>query len=297
MRVLIIENEIYLAGSIASKLADEGYDCEIAPTVAEALKHENFDFILLSTSLQGQDIYPIIEKFKLSIIILLIAYISNDTVSKPISAGASDYIQKPFIMEELLRKMRHFENYKKMQTKILAYENYIEHNLKKFEIPDFDLKKIKLPIMIKSSKSGIVDKFVYAYSKSINQPFVTTCALNNTSLEKTIVSTNKDTILYICNFQFLKQQEKEKVMQLCVRRRAIISTTDFEQTSPFECLELSSAQSSVGFDGILSIDDYLKSIITNYQEHIPDTELAKRLGISRKSLWEKRKKYDIPKRK
>ncbi|EAH5670062.1 hypothetical protein CXE35_07460, partial [Campylobacter jejuni] len=29
----------------------------------------------------------------------------------------------------------------------------------------------------------------------------------------------------------------------------------------------------------------------------PDTDLSKKLGISRKSLWEKRKKYEISKKK
>ena len=64
MKILIVENEIYLAGSMASKLADFGYDCEIAKSVKEALKFENFDVVLLSTTLPGQDFYPVIEKFK-----------------------------------------------------------------------------------------------------------------------------------------------------------------------------------------------------------------------------------------
>ena len=109
MKILIVENEIYLAGSMASKLADFGYDCEIAKSVKEALKFENFDVVLLSTTLPGQDFYPVIEKFKSSIIILLIAYINSDTVLKPIQAGAVDYIQKPFMIEELVRKIKHFE--------------------------------------------------------------------------------------------------------------------------------------------------------------------------------------------
>ena len=46
-----------------------------------------------------------------------------------------------------------------------------------------------------------------------------------------------------------------------------------------------------------SIEDYVKFIVLNYQHKFPDTELSKKLGISRKSLWEKRKKYDIFKTK
>ena len=39
--------------------------------------------------------------------------------------------------------------------------------------------------------------------------------------------------------------------------------------------------------------DYVKFIVLNYQHKFPDTELSKKLGISRKSLWERRKKYGI----
>ena len=48
---------------------------------------------------------------------------------------------------------------------------------------------------------------------------------------------------------------------------------------------------------ILPIEDYVKFIVLNYQSKYPDTELSKKLGISRKSLWEKRKKYGIFKKK
>jgi hypothetical protein len=48
---------------------------------------------------------------------------------------------------------------------------------------------------------------------------------------------------------------------------------------------------------ILPIEDYVRYIVLNYQHKFPDTELSKKLGISRKSLWEKRKKYGIIKKK
>jgi transcriptional regulator of aromatic amino acid metabolism len=50
-------------------------------------------------------------------------------------------------------------------------------------------------------------------------------------------------------------------------------------------------------NSILSVEDYIKYIIKTYESKFPDTELSKRLGISRKSLWEKRKKYGISKKK
>ena len=49
------------------------------------------------------------------------------------------------------------------------------------------------------------------------------------------------------------------------------------------------------FDQKLSIEDYTKSFIIRYQMEYNEQQLADMLGITRKSLWEKRKKWGIPK--
>ena len=48
---------------------------------------------------------------------------------------------------------------------------------------------------------------------------------------------------------------------------------------------------------ILSLEEYLKFAILAHQGEYFDSELASILGISRKSLWEKRKKYGITRKK
>ena len=47
----------------------------------------------------------------------------------------------------------------------------------------------------------------------------------------------------------------------------------------------------------LSLDDYFVSFVKKYQPQYNETELARMLGISRKNLWEKRQRLDIPARK
>jgi biotin operon repressor len=47
----------------------------------------------------------------------------------------------------------------------------------------------------------------------------------------------------------------------------------------------------------MTINDYVKLMVMSFQGKYPDTELSKKLGISRKSLWEKRKKLSIEKKK
>jgi len=57
---------------------------------------------------------------------------------------------------------------------------------------------------------------------------------------------------------------------------------------------LSKFDQNASNDG-LSLDDYLIHFLKN-NEHLTETELAKQLGISRKTLWEKRNRLNIPKK-
>jgi DNA-binding response OmpR family regulator len=127
MRVLIVENELYLAQSIAAKLIDIGYVCEFASTLKEAEREEDFDVVLLSTNISDQNFYPVIEMYKDAIIILMVSYINNDTVSKPLKAGASDYILKPFMIEELIRKIEHFKMFHQLKEENRVLSSYIDY--------------------------------------------------------------------------------------------------------------------------------------------------------------------------
>jgi DNA-binding NtrC family response regulator len=46
----------------------------------------------------------------------------------------------------------------------------------------------------------------------------------------------------------------------------------------------------------LSLDDYFQRFVLDNQDQMSETELAKTLGISRKSLWERRQKLGIPRK-
>lgn len=43
-----------------------------------------------------------------------------------------------------------------------------------------------------------------------------------------------------------------------------------------------------------SLDDYFITFVTQHQDSLSETEIANRLGISRKSLWERRQRFGIP---
>lgn len=48
---------------------------------------------------------------------------------------------------------------------------------------------------------------------------------------------------------------------------------------------------------MMSLEDYFQHFVLSHEDHMSETELAKRLGISRKSLWERRNRLGIPRRK
>ena len=50
-------------------------------------------------------------------------------------------------------------------------------------------------------------------------------------------------------------------------------------------------------DENVSLEDYFQKYVLENQDHMTETDLAQKLGISRKSLWQKRQKLNIPRKK
>jgi DNA-binding NtrC family response regulator len=53
----------------------------------------------------------------------------------------------------------------------------------------------------------------------------------------------------------------------------------------------------VSSQGDLSLEDYFQHFVLENQDRMSETELAQKLGISRKSLWERRQRLGIPRKK
>ncbi|BEK16383.1 TPA: response regulator [Campylobacter jejuni] len=295
MKVLIIENEIYLAQSISIKLSDAGYSCEIINSFDEYNGEKYYDIVLLSTN--TNNFLKAVGQFKYSIIILLISYISTDTVSNPLKLGASDYIQKPFMIEELIRKIKHYQDFRKLSILNKAYQSYIKSRLETIKIPEYNYKKLKLPLILKSNKQSSADAFVFNYANEcdITLSFIDLTSTN--SVEKVMKLPTENNLLFLSNFQALKATEKEKLLDFIQNKNVILHTNSNTDDLKINCINLNDNEKNIDSNEILTIDEYVKYVIINYQNIFPDTDLSKKLGISRKSLWEKRKKYEISKKK
>jgi DNA-binding NtrC family response regulator len=62
-----------------------------------------------------------------------------------------------------------------------------------------------------------------------------------------------------------------------------------------ECLRTNGSFTKQAVEEKLSIEDYTKSFIQHYQNEFNEQQLSEMLGITRKSLWEKRKRWGINK--
>ncbi len=295
MKILIIENEVYLAQSIATKLGELGHTCEMCTSTRDAIGSNNYDVVLLSTNINGQDFNPVIKTFKNSIVILMVSYISNDTVSKPLSAGAKDYILKPFMIEELVRKIDHYQDYEKLKKRNEAYEKYLAHSFSNTK-HEQDLDNVELPLFVSSNFQKYADAFAFEYAQKKNLP-IHFLSLNDPKTLSEIDSLPQNSIIYIIDYQVVKKSDKKRFCDLIKGKKAIIASSDKIEEVAYPVIEIKSESNVFDKGEILPIEDYVKFIVLNYQNKYPDTELSKKLGISRKSLWEKRKKYDIIKKK
>jgi len=294
MKITIIENELYLAQSISTKLNQSGYETEVFSSIKEAMASSSGDAYLLSTNLPGQNFNPLITKYREKIIILMVSYINNDTVAAPLKLGANDYIVKPFMIEELRRKIEHYKEYQTLKKYKNLYKEYSEYLLNDINILN-DIDKVTIPIVIFTNYIKLVDKLAFKYAQKYDRVLIF-IPLGAKNWKDKIDSANRRHILYISELQVLKKAERDQLFKLLDKREFIISTTTDIET-PYNTIEINTDNKLYDQNEILTIDDYVKFIVNSFQYQFPDTELSKKLGISRKSLWEKRKKYGIFKKK
>lgn len=292
--ITIVENEIYLAQSIALKLTDMGYKTEIFTSIDEAIKQGDGDIFILSVDMPQQRIGRVMAKFKSKIIILMTNHSNNDLVYQALNAGANDYIVKPFMIDELHKKIKHYAEYSAIKQSLETYKEYHNYTLENIFIGDH-LKTIKPPMIIQTNYIALIDKLVFAYAEEKSE-LLTFISLGSKTWKEKIKATMQHEFLYLSNLQKLTKKELEKLFQLLEGKQFIISTTEPIESSYTTSIIQTNEK---GFEGneILSIDEYILYIVQRYQYQFPDTVLSKKLGFSRKSLHERRKKYNMYKNK
>ena len=296
MNILIIENEIYLAQKVVSRLLDDGHSCDYieSPNIDNLTKE--YDTILLSTSLPSALCKNIIKRYgETSIILLLVSYISDETVTNPIKDGAKDYIMKPFILDELIRKIYHYKECRSLRRELQTLREYFNFTMADIDTTDVIVPP-SFPIMIESNSQKCADKLVFELARKLDLS-INFISLSTSTWQKQLNAITGKNIIYLTNYHSLKKNMKEHLLKLIEDKNCVISTLEHEDEFPYRKIEFNNEEVLIGNSNIMTINDYVKMMVVTYQNKYPDTELSKKLGISRKSLWEKRKKLDIEKKK
>lgn len=294
MNILIIENEIYLAQKVVSRILDDGHSCDFVEMPNDNLT-KDYDMILLSTSLPSEMVKKTIQKYKKAIIILLVSYISDETVTEPINEGAKDYIMKPFIMDELIRKIYHYKECREMKQELSTLKTYVEFLLEEIDTTDVNIAH-SLPTLIETNSQRCTDKLAFEVSETLKLP-IRFIALTSPTWQKELSTITNKELVYLTDYHTLKKSAKENVCIAIENKNCILSSLEKENDFPFSKLEFLRPDMFMLNNNIMTINDYVKMMVLSFQTKYPDTELSKKLGISRKSLWEKRKKLGIEKKK
>ncbi|MCT7538805.1 DNA-binding response regulator [Aliarcobacter cryaerophilus] len=296
MNILIIENEVYLAQKVVSRLLDDGHNCDFVENVNLENLTKEYDIVLLSTSISSSIVKGVIKKYgQNSIILLLVSYISDETVTNPIKDGAKDYIMKPFLMDELVRKIYHYKECRAIRRELKILKDYFEFTMSDIDIKDV-LVPFSFPLLIETNFQSYADKLVFEIAKKVDLP-IKFISLSSANWQKQITNQFERTIIYLTDYHTLKRNLKDQLIKQILDKKCVICSLESDDEFTHKKVVFNSKNKSLDHSQIMSINDYIKTIVINHQNRYPDTELSKRLGISRKSLWEKRKKLEIDKKK
>jgi DNA-binding response OmpR family regulator len=113
VRILVIEDEKYLADAIARGLARQAYSIDIAYDGLKALELteiNSYDLLILDLSLPGIDGFEICRRIRANDsrigILILTARAGQDDRVAGLDLGADDYLVKPFHFPELIARVR-----------------------------------------------------------------------------------------------------------------------------------------------------------------------------------------------
>jgi two-component system NtrC family response regulator len=147
IRLLIVDDEVEFLDSIAARLEMRDFDVTTATdgeAALDAARHRRFDVALLDLKMPGLDGHEVLDLLKREHrfleVIILTGHGSVGSAVECTKLGAFDYLEKPFDLEMLLRKIQ------------VAYETRLQ---KKFAHDDARLERIAR-IATRESPLGIL---------------------------------------------------------------------------------------------------------------------------------------------
>lgn len=137
--IIIVDNNEALLNMLEAGLSSEGYRCETTTgtdTALELIGERPFDILISDIVMPGLDGFELTERAKKlrpgMAVIIMTGFIDDFSYDKAMEAGASDFIKKPFTLNEMKMRIQHVMLREKLNETSISDELTGLFNLKGF---------------------------------------------------------------------------------------------------------------------------------------------------------------------
>ncbi len=172
MRLLIVEDEKQICDTVAKSLYAAGYEVDTCYDGEEALEcilSENYDLIVLDLNLPGMDGMELLKELRKDTMMkrrFLILSARGQIADKVegLDAGANDYMEKPFHLQELEARIRSLTRRKFVQNDIC-----LECGEIKFDTIKREAYAKGEPVLLTRKENGILEYLLINIGRPVSQ--------------------------------------------------------------------------------------------------------------------------------
>lgn len=112
-RILVMEDDVNIAKGLATVLADEEYEVQVAndgQTALDAFKNQDFDLLIADIRLPDMNGLDVIKQVRRHTpdtkIIVITGFVSTSVAVDAMQSGVTDFLPKPFSENQILKSVR-----------------------------------------------------------------------------------------------------------------------------------------------------------------------------------------------
>jgi DNA-binding NtrC family response regulator len=133
--IIVADDESLARQSVAELLREEGYhvyEAADGQAALQFLEEVDVDLILSDLRMPGVDGLALLQKvrevYPQTMVVLMTAYASVETVVEALRLGAQDYLLKPLLLDDLLHKVRRLLEHKRQVWEIQLLRREVSHH-------------------------------------------------------------------------------------------------------------------------------------------------------------------------
>ncbi len=193
-KILVVDDERDICKALEFLLSREGYGIAVAGSGEEALKKieaEDFDLVITDLKMAGIDGMQVLEHALVMnpglIVVIMTAFASVESAVKAMKKGASDYIVKPFINEDVKMTVKRLLEHKKVLMENIVLRQQLSQQFgcrefvgvspqmfKVFEVLEKVIPTRSSILILGESGTGkgVIAEIVHCNSQRKDKPFI-----------------------------------------------------------------------------------------------------------------------------